>query len=134
MSLHPLGSGWRVQVQEIVRGGQGDIRMADNHWKSPPPPPLTLWTAVRASWSTRCAAKNSAQHWTPSWDFFVAMWIEVLQQWERLPVGTLPTAEVTLLILAFTSMQQTSVLQHPRVTVSTSRTPSSPRLWCPPKK
>ena len=62
----------------------------------------------------------------------MALWVKVLQQWERLPVSTLPTAEVTPLIQALTSMQQTSVLQHPRVTVSSSRTP--PKLKCPPKK
>ena len=54
-----------------------------------------------------------------------AVWV-----FTALPVCSLPGAEITLLIQALiqalTGMQQTSVLHHPRVTVSGSRTP--PRL------
>ena len=58
----------------------------------------------------------------------MAMWIKVLQQWDSLLEGTLPAAEITLLIQAPTPIQQTSVLQHPRVTVSNSRTPPPPTV------
>ena len=46
------------------------------------------------------------------------MWIKVLQQWENLPEGTLPAAQITLFIQALTSMPRISVLQ--RLTVSNS--------------
>ena len=86
---------------------------------------LVLWTAIRASRSVRCAAKLNAQQCIPSWDFFATMWVKILCGWEALPECTLPGAETKLLMQALTAVQQTSVLHHPRVTVSGSRTPPS---------
>ena len=42
---------------------------------------LVPWTATRASWSVRCAAKMSTQQWTVTWDFYVNVgkgtaWVE----------------------------------------------------------
>ena len=60
------------------------------------------------------------------------MWVKVLTGWADLQGCTLPQEESRLLIHAIKSMQTTSVLQHPRVAVSSTRSP--PKLWCPARK
>ena len=57
------------------------------------------------------------------WNFFASMWIKVLREWEDFAAYTLPQKEVTLMITALASMQQSTVRQHPRVVLSQSRTP-----------
>ena len=59
----------------------------------------------------------------PLWDQFLAMWVKVLRGWEEHPSPTLPTAEAPLLIHALQTMKDSRVLQHPRVAVSSSRSP-----------
>ena len=60
------------------------------------------------------------------------MCVKVLLGWEEWESCTLPRAEASQLIEALLSMQQSTVLRHPRVVLSSSR--SLPKLWFPSKK
>ena len=93
---------------------------------------ITLWSAVRAAWSHRCMIKMNVRVVRPSWDQFLTLWIKVLRGWEEHPTPTLPAIEISLLVHALQSMQDHTVLQHPRVAVSTTRSP--PKLYVPARK
>ena len=106
--------------------------------RSPPPPPttklslttplgVTLWSAVRAAWSQRCMHKLHSRMGRPTWDQFLALWVKVLRGWEEHPTPTLPREEITPLVHALLSMTDNTVLQHPRVAVSS--TCSLPKLY-----
>ena len=76
--------------------------------------------------------KMNASAVRPSWDQFLTMWIKVLRGWEEHPTPTLPAGEVSLLVHALQSMKDHTVLQHPRVAVSNTRSP--PKLYVPALK
>ena len=93
---------------------------------------VTLWSIVRAAWSQRCMHKLNQHMGRPTWDQFQALWLKVLRGWEEHPSPILPTDEITLLIKALESMRDGTVLQHPRVAVSSTRSP--PQLRLPARK
>ena len=90
---------------------------------------VTLWSAVRAAWSQRCMHKHNGRMGHPTWDLFLTLWVRVLQGWEEHPTPTLPKEEITLLVHTRQSMCNHTVLQHPRVVVSSTRSP--PKLYVP---
>ena len=93
---------------------------------------ITLWSAVRAAWSHRCMVKMNAPVVRPSWDQFLTLWTKVLRGWEEHPTPTLPVGDISLLVHALQSMKDHTVLQHPRVAVSNTRSP--PKLYEPARK
>ena len=79
---------------------------------------ITLWSAAGTAWSQRCQHKMHSRMGRPTWDHFLARWVEVLEGWEEHPTPPLPKEEISLLVHALQSMKENTVLQHPRVVVS----------------
>ena len=95
---------------------------------------IALWSVVRAAWAQRCLHKFNTRlpppplHGTSYWQYGERYWKDGKEH----PTPTLPREEVRLLTHALISLRDTAILQHPRVAVSSTRSP--PKLFVPARK
>ena len=113
---------------DLLDGLETDARVI--MWENPEnslttPLRLVLCTVVWPARSSTCAIKLSTTPGVVTWNFFLNMWIKVLRGWEGRDLCTLPQVETSLLVTALTSMHQSTVLKHPLVVLSQTRSPEA---------